>query len=323
MKLHYPALRLIPILIITLLLANGCGPKRKVALQSEIDAARRDTLQHPPEYQCPEIPRLFVEDAERAEFMAYHFWDNYDFSDTVYYKAFPLVTERAFVDFIGVLETVSVHAASAVILSNMVATQTHGDIFEFFCGLYEKYLYGSNSPVRNEELYIPVLKYIIESDKVGEADKLVLRHRLNMVLKNRTGYEANDFEYVLPDGKRRRMYDVKSTYTLLYFYTSGCPACDEIEQMIANSVPVIELMAVRKLKVLSVLVDCWQKEWHKSLSLLPEAWINGADADNSIINKNLYDLKALPSIYVLDYEKRVIAKDIVAERLDSLIVKLD
>ena len=38
-------------------------------------------------------------------------------------------------------------------------------------------------------------------------------------------------------------------------------------------------------------------------------WIDAYDAEQTILNQNLYDLKAIPTLYLLDKDKKVLLKD--------------
>ena len=49
--------------------------------------------------------------------------------------------------------------------------------------------------------------------------------------------------------------------------------------------------------------------WREHLQDYPASWINGYDADQRIEKERLYDLKAIPALYLLDKQKRVMAKD--------------
>ncbi len=42
----------------------------------------------------------------------------------------------------------------------------------------------------------------------------------------------------------------------------------------------------------------------------PATWINAYDASQTINNEQLYDLRAIPSVYLLDKDKMVRGKDI-------------
>ena len=51
-------------------------------------------------------------------------------------------------------------------------------------------------------------------------------------------------------------------------------------------------------------------EWFKDLSDYPEEWITGYNQDLTIRDNLVYDVRAIPSLYLLDRDKKVIFKDI-------------
>jgi len=59
--------------------------------------------------------------------------------------------------------------------------------------------------------------------------------------------------------------------------------------------------------VLAVYPDADLSAWLKAP--FPPGWISGYDAGKVITGNQLYDLKAMPTLYLLDKEKRVILKD--------------
>lgn len=56
-------------------------------------------------------------------------------------------------------------------------------MYEYLCGLYEKYLYDPNSPLLNEELFIVVLESQIDSDILQDYEKIRPRELHKMPLK--------------------------------------------------------------------------------------------------------------------------------------------
>jgi hypothetical protein len=42
---------------------------------------------------------------------------------------------------------------------------------------------------------------------------------------------------------------------------------------------------------------------------MPKGWICGYDKEMTLTHKRLYDLKAIPSLYLLDKRKHVLVKD--------------
>ena len=73
------------------------------------------------------------------------------------------------------------------------------------------------------------------------------------------------------------------------------------------------------MKVLAVYPDADLKEWRRWLPENPSWWISAYDRGEKIRNGELYDLKAIPTIYLLDHDKRVILKDPTPEVLEEVL----
>ena len=55
------------------------------------------------------------------------------------------------------------------------------------------------------------------------------------------------------------------------------------------------------------------------MPIYPEEWYNGFDPDLVIRTDHLYNVRAIPSLYLLDAEKRVILKDAHDDKVFSVI----
>ncbi len=274
---------------IAAVLLAACGGGRKAA-----DAPAR--------FRLPDVPSTLVAPEARAAYLSAHYWDLYDFADTALVHN-PAVTEQAFADYLQVLGVATpAEAARSVEILMDKAFSADSAVFAHFAGLAEKYLYDPNSPMRDEELYIPVLQYIDASDRIGDLHKLRPRDQLSMALRNRPGDIAADFTYTTARGRKARMHEVKGEYTLLFFNNPDCEDCRRIKEIL------IQWPAVgRAVTVLAVYPDADLGAWRKTE--YPAEWINGYDEGETIRNQRLYDLKAIPCLYLLDRDKRVILKD--------------
>ena len=97
--------------------------------------------------------------------------------------------------------------------------------------------------------------------------------------------------------------------------------CREVKEALLSSPQLNELTERGKLKVLVLYPDKDLDAWREHLVDYPDAWINGYDANQNITKENLYDLRAIPSLYLLDSQKRVMAKDCTDVRyVESLIL---
>ena len=55
------------------------------------------------------------------------------------------------------------------------------------------------------------------------------------------------------------------------------------------------------------------------MPIYPEEWYNGFDPDLAIRTEDLYNVRAIPSLYLLDADKRVILKDAPEDKVFSVI----
>ena len=134
---------------------------------------------------------------------------------------------------------------------------------------------------------------------------------------------AADFSYIDAKGRLHSLYETRSEYTLLLFSNPGCPACREIIGMLKSS-PIINSMEQQgRLALLSIYIDEDVSAWYQGLSDYPEDWITGYNQDQSIRDNLVYDVRAIPSLYLLDRDKKVIFKDISTGMLMLLMETLN
>jgi hypothetical protein len=134
---------------------------------------------------------------------------------------------------------------------------------------------------------------------------------LRIVSQNRIGHEANDFDYTLKTGRTSNLYSLKSDFVILYINNPGCTMCREITEVLKQSPIISDLQRKGQLKILAIYPDENLDDWHKHYADIPSQWINGYDKGCHIERENLYNVRAIPALYLLDSEKRVLIKDSV------------
>ena len=270
-------------------------------------------------FSLPAIPVIMVDPQQRADYLLNHYWDNFDFNDTTLISQ-PQITEQAFVDYLDVMTQTTSQSIESSIRHTLEQAQKNAEMFAHFTDLFEKYLYDPNSPMRNEEIYIYVLEYIIASPQVDEPYKIRPRFQMEQLSKNRPGQIAVDFTYTLADGKQGRMHQINSNYLIIFFNNPGCAACRDIQYGFERSPVITQMQKTGKLKILAMYVDNDIDAWMQYRINIPTQWINGYDKLFVINGENLYDLRAIPNLYLLDKDKRVILKDAQPERLESYLI---
>lgn len=269
-------------------------------------------------FTLPSIPSTLTEPEERAVYLAAHYWENFDFSDTTLISQ-QEITEQALADFLDVPRYVPADKAEKALNVLLDSVAVDSAMFAHFVRLSEKYLCDPNSPYRNEELYIPVSQNIIASSRLDDIEKVRPRYQLEMALKNRPGDVATDFVYTLPGGRTVRMSFIRTDYTLLFFNNPDCPDCRLVKEHIKDSPLFNRLTQTRNgnqpvLAILAVYPDANIPLWKNTE--YPAYMTNSRDTGGLITNKQFYAPKAIPTLYLLDKDKRVLLKDVSIEMIE-------
>ncbi|WP_255491348.1 DUF5106 domain-containing protein [Dysgonomonas sp. ZJ279] len=272
------------------------------------------------EFVMISIPANITTPKDRGDFLVAHYWDNFDFSDTVYTNL-PQITEQAFVNYIEVLPLTERNIAATSIqkLLGEAEKEETGRMYSYFKELSEKYLYDPNSPLRNEELYIPVAEYIVTDSKTNDSDKERIKFDLDMMYKNRIGEKATDISYTLQSGKKGTLYNIEGNYTIVLFYNPDCHACAEIISYIKASPTLNNKLEDKSLAILALYPDKDLEIWEKHLNDIPSNWVNSYDKEQIVMNKKQYDLKAIPTLYLLDKDKKIILKDANIQEIEKYL----
>ena len=100
---------------------------------------------------------------------------------------------------------------------------------------------------------------------------------------------------------------------MLFRSNPGCPACKEIIESLTSSERIASLVASGRLAVVNVYIDDELDKWREYASVYPKNWYNGYDQSYLIRSDITYNVRAIPSLYVLDSSKRVQMKDAPVE----------
>ena len=145
--------------------------------------------------------------------------------------------------------------------------------------------------------------------------ELTSRFQARMCAMNAMGTPAADFAFTDTRGRKRTLYGIEAEYLLLIFGNPDCTACKDLVVQMESSPAVAELGASGRLKVVDIFIDREVDQWKARVADYPAAWINGYDHTFTIRDDILYNVRAVPSMYLLDKDKRVIFKDVPPEIL--------
>ena len=263
-------------------------------------------------FPYPAIPDTLRSVEQRAGYLSEHYWDNYNFADTLLLKS-KEVTEQGFVNFIDILNRFNLDNASKGVAHKDIARKdiarkdiTQKDITqkgiaqkgiacftrkafsnaaakERFENLIEHYFEDQLSPVRNDRVYLIFLEEMKNSPCFDETEKERIAFKIKTTNKNLPGDIAINFKFKDESGKEHQLSDYKDQKVILYFYDPDCENCHEVSA------------------------------WLKQQTIPADIKVLKMIADNHI--SYIYSLKNMPTIFLLDKENKVILKDCTAQEL--------
>lgn len=296
-----------------------------------------------PKKKAPEFPYTGLPAAmgsqmpdEKRHYLLSHFWEGYIAcakEDTTLFHIEEKEFEKAYTEYLRLLIAEPDHKRAAALQKRLIIT---ADSFAvagnrgFLMNLIkynEHYLYNPNSPYLNEELYIPVLEALVEAKSLDSLSRISYGYQLDLALLNRVGERANDFSYLYLSGesrlpKKSTLYQTKGEYLLLYFNNPGCISCRRIKRFLEQNSVIASMIREKRVVMLSLYIDGEQSLWYDGYKDFPREWIYAMGEESDFSDNSLYGLRAIPSFYLLNGEKRVLLKDAPIERVMEYLLLL-
>ena len=283
-------------LLLLALMAVGCGGQKSKKLESATPQTVHFKRVMPPVQSTPEA---------QFQYMVDHYWDRFDFADTLFIERVDSAEMmRAYAEYIATY--VGPYNGEPV-AKLMKRASVSRKMLDYFATMSEKLFHDPNSPLRSDELYIPVLEAQIAAPFYDEYEKMVPQYDLALASQNRILKKANDFRYTVASGRTSNLYSLKADFVLIYINNPGCPMCRQIQEQLVASQIVTDALKDDRLKILAIYPDEDLTLWHEHP--LPKSWINGYDRGRRLEKDRLYDLRAIPAMYLVDREKTVLVKD--------------
>lgn len=265
------------------------------------------------EFPYPQIPTMMTEPQQRATYLLMHYWDNVDFND-MKLMANDDFMEQGFVNYLSVLPIVDTQTAERSVEVMMKRAEENKMAYTRLANIAEKYLFEPNSPMANDETYIMFLNQMLKTGVLSRVEKARFEYQYKAVIKNRVGSVATDFLYMNSKGDIGSLHKFEAEKTLLIFYDPDCDNCTEIIEKLRYNRELNAKIASGQMRVLAIYAEENIDLWKKELAKMPSNWVVGR-AVSKIKPLGLYVLRAMPAIYLLDGDKKVLKKEAVPENL--------
>ena len=190
--------------------------------------------------------------------------------------------------------------------------------------LNQKYMWEDAIFVHLFEKYFAQKNYSWLNDK----GRKTITDRAYSLMANIMGTPAADIE--LPDsaGKAISLYELNASYTIVAFWDPTCSHCKEVLPKLDSFYRAKWKAAGLKIFTVAKETDGTKKDWMDFINQQHlQDWTNvyySKTDDKARINagipgySQLYDVLTFPTLYLLDKEKRIVAKKLTYQQIDDV-----
>lgn len=273
------------------------------------------------EIEIPESPKdnngNIIDSAFQYKFYKKHYFDYVNFSDerllrTQFYH--PKVNR--YFDKMIVPAPDTIIKESKWILDQASANE---DVFKYTLQmLFNKY---NNSKIMGmDKVFVFYAENYYLGGKAEWADSVWLKkvkERVNDIKPNLIGNKAPEMRLLSPNDEFISLYSINAEYTILFFYEPNCGHCKK-------TTPIMKKLSdkywEKGIEVVGIYTQYEKDKWVKFIeSQNLDNWINAWDPYNQSNFRHNYDVKATPSIYLLDKDKNIIGKRIDVETVEKIL----
>lgn len=246
-----------------------------------------------------------------------HYWDYTDFSEEGIIRT-PVFKGKLndFFDKYTVKSQDSIIKSCDVVLDLAKADEK---VFQYvLVTLVNKY---ANSKVMGDDaVYVHMVKNYYEAGLAPWIDE----EQLGKMIERRKAIEPLLIGKVSPNlslrdtsvNKMYSLHDLKTDYTILYIWDPDCGHCKKVTPKLGK---FYKDHQNESLSVYAITTSNIEEinDWKDFIKKHDLNWINVSDLYHQTNFRKIYDVTSTPQIFVLDKEKRIIAKRIAVEQLEN------
>lgn len=175
---------------------------------------------------------------------------------------------------------------------------------EMFAGTF----FVPGNPLYDEDIYVSVLKREQQCRAVTSEEKLGIEWYLNMISCNRPGSEISDLLLSSPDGSEVFLHDEIEVPSLIFLYGSQCSLCRSLAVGLSSSQEIATACRNGDISLISIYIGEDDDIFASMCRQLGPLWEDFKDAGLAVQMRNVFDLRLVPSIYVVSEDRTVLVK---------------
>lgn len=266
------------------------------------------------QFPFPSVPSTLRTPEDRLQYLGIHYWDCFDFRSQAL-LADKDVTEQGFVNFLDLLSRMDSLTAARSADAFVTKAFAQAKSADTFTSLSHHYLENPQSPLRNDAVYVVLLRSMRRRKGLTLTQRQSLDYKIRTFGSNLPGRRATDFQFVDRLGKRHRLSDYRHERVLLFFYDPDCDNCHRISSQLSRD------SRLAGIRVLAIYPDSDTQHWRRTPQAFPRSWTDGYSPKGEVNAKLLYTVRATPTLMLIGRGGLVELKDPSPEQLLSHLVQ--
>ncbi len=157
-----------------------------------------------------------------------------------------------------------------------------------------------------------------KADWVDDEFLAKLRERVDKIKPNLLNKVAADFKMESYTGEYYKLSEIVAPFTILVFWEPECGHCEKEVPKLNEE--VWKSYADRGVKIVAVFTQHEKESWEEFISNHQlEEWIHLYDPYNRSGYRNNYDIYSTPVIYILDKDKKILAKRLGVDQIPGFL----
>ncbi len=267
-----------------------------------------------PLFEYPIAPEELSSFSEKCDWLADNFWNGLDV------KSKDAVDQNKINDAFKVFATTCQYASkekvTAAVDRLMKNLQKNPTLLFQMTKAAEETIYGPRAEFWIDELYAKILSAALANKKFPSSKRARYELQLKQLENSLMGKTPARFDFVRPNGDPAQYFPM-STPTIIIF---GDPECDECRMgklKMQSNVEFSKAVNDGKINVLFIIPDA-ESDWKEKVADFPKNWTVGA----SDTVADIYDIREVPEIYIIDSEGKVSNKHIGVVKAMSAALSL-
>jgi len=207
-------------------------------------------------------------------------------------------------------------------ISEVLAKMPRNGLFYQFTVLRLTRFFEQNNAPGADRVFVYLVEKHLPKDRTPWLDLATLErlhYKADAHRPNLTGSLALNFELPDENGQVHFLYEVQAPITMLVFYS---PLCDHCKEVMPKIYQTHLDYGPKGLKTVAVNTDQQHVYWKKMVGQQSWNWLNLASPEGIEALEKQYSAVNLPVIYLLDRDKRILAKRVSAEQLGEMLSRM-